>query len=57
MKGFQGSDPCRDLRDLGLLSLFQLCYLLLFNEEFALRIYKLSLDEIQNFPFALTGNF
>ena len=32
-----------------------MCYLLLTNEQIALSAYKLSQDEVQNFPFALTG--
>lgn len=32
-----------------------MCYLLLTNEQIALSAFKLSQNEVQNFPFALIG--
>lgn len=49
--GFQGTDPSTDLRGAGLFSLIQLMWFLKHHRELMLRIYQLSLDERQNFPF------
>lgn len=52
--GFQGTDPATDLRGVGMLAIYQLLYLLLTSHQRLLgeSIYRLSLDSIQNFPFA-----
>lgn len=50
--GFQGSDPATDLRGAGLFSLVQLLYFHKEHRSLMQRIYRLSLDERQNFPFA-----
>jgi len=54
--GFQGNDPATDLRGCGILSLFLTIYLF---EPTYLKvtqdIYKLSLNDTQNFPFCVMG--
>ncbi|XP_015794401.1 ELMO domain-containing protein 3-like [Tetranychus urticae] len=52
--GFQGIDPATDLRGVGIFALYQLLYLTLLPECSLLchDIYSLSLDAIQQFPFA-----
>jgi hypothetical protein len=51
--GFQGTDPVTDLRGTGFLGLVHLLYLLMDSKTYSLaaEIYKLSQDEVQNFPF------
>jgi ELMO domain-containing protein len=54
--GFQGTDPSTDLRGCGILSL--ILTLSLFNtnlSQLTVKIYKLSLDPLQNFPFCVMG--
>ncbi|CAN7990527.1 unnamed protein product, partial [Ixodes hexagonus] len=53
--GFQGTDPATDLRGVGLLGLLQLLFLTigLENGELVKDIYRLSCDNVQNFPFAV----
>jgi hypothetical protein len=53
--GFQGADPATDIRGAGLLGLLQLLYLLQYHRTLALRIYALSIDSQQNFPFAVVS--
>lgn len=55
--GFQGNDPATDLRGGGLLGLMHILHLLTDQQTLALArdIYKLSMDETQNFPFCLMG--
>lgn len=55
--GFQGSDPSTDFRGVGILGLLQLTFFIVTPQTQALSkdIYKLSLDERQFFPFAITG--
>ncbi|GLH10164.1 ELMO domain-containing protein 3 [Gryllus bimaculatus] len=58
--GFQGSDPGTDLRGVGMLGLLQLLYLCTTPQlsSLAKRIYRLSVDVVQNFPLAiLSFNF
>ncbi|XP_074596166.1 ELMO domain-containing protein 3-like [Brevipalpus obovatus] len=52
--GFQGTDPATDLRGVGMLGLYQLLYFVLTPEYYHLLgdIHQISLDPIQNFPFA-----
>jgi hypothetical protein len=54
--GFQGNDPATDLRGAGMLALLQL---LSFStgehRELALKIFNLSRDPVQNFPFAVVS--
>ena len=49
--GFQGTDPATDLRGAGLFSVIQLLYFHKQHRELMLRVYQLSLDDRQNFPF------
>lgn len=49
--GFQGNDPSTDLRGAGLFSLIQLLYLSKHYKSLMHKIYALSCDERQNFPF------
>lgn len=51
--GFQGNDPATDLRGAGLLALLHLLYLLTNYMSVAQKMFKMSLDSIQNFPFCL----
>ena len=55
--GFQGNDPVTDLRGAGLLGLYQLLYLVMDvnTEDLCKKLYRLSLDETQNFPLCLIG--
>lgn len=57
MIGFQGVDPATDLRGCGILSLLLTLYL--FDDKIINNlthdIYRLSLHETQNFPFAVMG--
>lgn len=53
--GFQGTDPSTDLRGSGLLGLVQVLW---FTKQYAslcLRIFQLSCDEAQNFPFMIVS--
>jgi len=50
--GFQGTDPGTDLRGSGMMALLQLLYFARHHKSLMLRIYQLSLDDRQNFPFA-----
>jgi hypothetical protein len=49
--GFQDKDPATDLRGAGLFSLIQLLWGMKHHKELMLKIYALSLDDRQNFPF------
>ena len=49
--GWQGTDPSTDLRGSGLFSLIQLMWFMKHHKELMLKIYQLSLDDRQNFPF------
>eukprot|EP00117_Sycon_ciliatum_P012458 scpid38427/ scgid2041/ ELMO domain-containing protein 3; RNA-binding motif and ELMO domain-containing protein 1; RNA-binding motif protein 29; RNA-binding protein 29 len=53
--GFQGTDPATDLRAAGLLSLVHMLHLLTNSEllPLAMKVYRLSNHEVQNFPFAV----
>ena len=55
--GFQGVDPSTDLRGVGMLGL--VCLLNWFvdaeSSQSAKRVYQLSLDPVQNFPFSATS--
>ncbi|XP_076317187.1 ELMO domain-containing protein 3-like isoform X3 [Tachypleus tridentatus] len=53
--GFQGNDPATDLRGTGLLGLLHLLYFILDSStsQAAKKVYQISQDEIQNFPFCL----
>ncbi|KAJ8025496.1 ELMO domain-containing protein 3 [Holothuria leucospilota] len=53
--GFQGTDPATDLRACGFLGLMTLLHFVMDpnNIQVAREIYKLSLHETQNFPFAV----
>ncbi|XP_064609849.1 ELMO domain-containing protein 3-like [Liolophura sinensis] len=55
--GFQGNDPATDLRGGGFLGLMHILHLLTDQQTLPLarNIYKLSMDETQNFPFCLMG--
>ncbi|XP_028968545.1 ELMO domain-containing protein 3 [Galendromus occidentalis] len=55
--GFQGNDPATDLRGCGILGLLQLLYLSTHpdNEAVTKDIYNISVDHVQNFPFAVMG--
>ncbi|XP_074641697.1 uncharacterized protein LOC141899345 [Tubulanus polymorphus] len=55
--GFQGSDPSTDLRGTGLLGLLTLLYIVMNPQTLPLArdIYKLSIHEVQNFPFCVMG--
>lgn len=54
--GFQGKDPATDLRGTGMLGPLQLLYMLKYYRSHALKIHRLSRDEIQSFPFAVVAN-
>ena len=51
--GFQGNDPATDLRGVGFLGLVQALYFVMTPElvPLARNMYRLSLNETQNFPF------
>ncbi|XP_006819564.1 ELMO domain-containing protein 3-like [Saccoglossus kowalevskii] len=53
--GFQGSDPATDLRAAGYFSLMTLLYFVMDPRTLPLArdIYRLSLNEVQNFPFCV----
>lgn len=53
--GFQGNDPSTDTRGVGFFGILQLLYFILnpYTSKLALDIYRLSQDEIQNFPFCI----
>ena len=51
--GFQGDDPATDLRGAGFLALLHLLFLLTYHLPLAHKIFKMSLDPVQNFPFCL----
>lgn len=55
--GFQGLDPATDLRCVGILALFQLCFLVTdFRcRSLARKTFKLSLHSVQQFPFCALG--
>lgn len=47
-----GNDPATDLRDCGMLGLFQLCYLHFHSPANAHAIYDLSISRAHGFPLA-----
>jgi hypothetical protein len=51
--GFQGNDPATDLRGVGFMGLIQALYFVMTPElvPLARNMYRLSLNESQNFPF------
>lgn len=53
--GFQGTDPATDLRGVGILGLYQILYFVLSKrtQKISQKIYKLSLDNYQQFPFCV----
>ena len=53
--GFQGNDPSTDVRGAGVFGLFQLLFFIKNCRPIALRIYNLSRDDKQNFPFAVVS--
>jgi hypothetical protein len=53
--GFQGNDPSTDLRGAGMLSMLQLLWALQNYRDIIRRIYLLSLDDKQNFPFCVVA--
>ena len=53
--GFQGSDPATDVRGGGLFSLVQLLAFVQAHPASAARLYALSRDDVQHFPFAVVG--
>lgn len=53
--GFQGADPATDLRGAGMFGLLQMLHFLRVRRALARRIYQLSRDERQRFPFALVS--
>lgn len=53
--GFQGTDPGTDLRGVGMLGPLQMVYLLEYYRPLSVKIYALSRDEHQNFPWAVVS--
>ncbi|VDP87972.1 unnamed protein product [Echinostoma caproni] len=55
--GFQGTDPATDFRGAGLLALLCLVFLVseLVQFDRIKRLFRLSIDPVQNFPFACVG--
>mmetsp|Transcript_36366 Transcript_36366/g.71438 ORF Transcript_36366/g.71438 Transcript_36366/m.71438 type:complete len:575 (-) Transcript_36366:284-2008(-) len=53
--GFQGTDPGTDIRGAGMLGPLQILYLLKEHRFLALKIHRLSRDDLQNFPFAVVS--
>lgn len=51
--GFQGNDPATDLRGTGMLSLLTILYLVREQKSLAQKLYQLSQNETQNFPFCV----
>ncbi|XP_023216886.1 ELMO domain-containing protein 3-like isoform X1 [Centruroides sculpturatus] len=53
--GFQGNDPSTDTRGVGFFGILQLLYFILnpSTSKLAMDIYRLSQDEVQNFPFCV----
>ncbi|KAI1290105.1 ELMO domain-containing protein 3 [Halotydeus destructor] len=54
---FTGTDPATDLRGVGLLGLYQLMFLVTSSEteQLGQKIYQLSTDKKQQFPFCVMG--
>jgi hypothetical protein len=55
MSSSAGNDPATDLRSVGMLALLQLLSFVSNYRDLSHRIYLLSKDETQNFPFAIVG--
>jgi hypothetical protein len=53
--GFQGSDPATDLRATGMLGLLFMLSFVQQRAELAHKVYRLSRDENQEFPFMVVG--
>eukprot|EP00736_Rhodelphis_marinus_P006290 Rmarinus@m.6150 len=53
--GFQGNDPSKDFRGAGILGLLQLVFFVVKHADVARKIWRLSNDEVQNFPFCVVG--
>ena len=51
--GFQGTDPVTDIRGAGVYGLISLLYIVARHGEMTQRVYRLSRDSTQSFPFAL----
>ena len=51
--GFQGNDPATDLRGTGMLSLLTILYLVREQQSLSQKLYQLSQNETQNFPFCV----
>ena len=51
--GFQGNDPATDLRGTGMLSLLSILYLIREQKSLAQKLYVLSQNDVQNFPFCI----
>eukprot|EP01083_Nonionella_stella_P006286 18299_1 len=53
--GFQGNDPGTDLRGSGIFGLIQILYLIKHHSFLAEKIFRLSRNDLQNFPFAVVS--
>lgn len=53
--GFQGKDPSTDVRGGGVFGLVQLLHFVQSQQELAMRIFTLSNDPVQHFPFSVVG--
>eukprot|EP00761_Pharyngomonas_kirbyi_P003994 gb/GECH01003998.1/.p1 GENE.gb/GECH01003998.1/~~gb/GECH01003998.1/.p1 ORF type:complete len:182 (+),score=23.91 gb/GECH01003998.1/:1-546(+) len=53
--GFQGSDPRTDLRGVGMFGILQMLAFLDASEKLFIKIYQLSQDSVQEFPFCIVS--